>query len=154
MITDYKQLAIHCDASCYYVDGRMGLGIAFFKDNEEEPFYTQGINKHDKKGTSNEAEYLAVINALIRLSADYKAWEEITIYSDSEVIINQINGMYAIHKKNLKPLYNEVKKLVKGIPRRYIFFEWVPRTHPRQQIVDKISKMYNPYFIEKNEKGI
>jgi len=146
-------LAIHCDGSCYHLDGRMGIRIAFFKDNEEEPFYVKGINKHDQRGTSNEAEYLAVINALLRLSANYKTWEEITIYSDSEVIINQINGMYAVHRKTLKPLHDEVKRLIKGIPRRYIFFEWVPRTHPRQKIVDKISKANNPYFVEKDEKS-
>ena len=33
-------LNIHCDGSCYHVDGRMGMGVAFFYNDSEKPFHT------------------------------------------------------------------------------------------------------------------
>lgn len=144
-----KRLTIHCDGSCYYKDGRMGLGIAWFEGDEEIPFYTQSINKHERLGTSNEAEYLAIINALHSLRRPALDWENIIIYSDSEIVIKQILGLYEVRGENLKNLWLDVQRLLKHLPQ--IEFKWCPRSLPRQQIVDRLSKKGNNYFIEKTK---
>lgn len=147
-----SNLTIHCDGSCYHKDGRMGLGFAFFEDDDPVPIFSKGINKHEKLGTNNEAEYLAVINALHELCRpSIGTWDEIILYSDSQIVINQIKGIWVVRGENLIPLHLEVSKILHNLS--LIKFEWCPRTHPRQKIVDKLSKKANPYFIHKHKFG-
>lgn len=148
-----NKLTIHCDGSSYHKDGRMGLGIAWFEDDNLEPCYIKGINKHQKLGTSNEAEYLAIINALIELKRKDHNAEEVLIVSDSELVINQLNNIYVVRDPKLQQLYQEVYKLLSDFQTDWISFAWCPRTHPRQKVVDKISKQVNPYFIHKKKFG-
>ena len=59
--------------------------------------------------TNNQAEYRAVIAALekaISLGA-----RQVTLYSDSDLVVKQINGSYRVRKAGLKPLYQQVKQL-------------------------------------------
>lgn len=147
------RLTIHTDGSCYHKDGRMGLGIAWFEDDELNPCHTKGINKHQKVGTNNEAEYLAVINALLDLKREGHDAEEVLIVSDSELVINQINNIYVVRDPKLQQLHHEVNKLLSDFQKDWISFAWCPRTHPRQKVVDKISKQVNPYFIHKKKFG-
>jgi len=59
------------------------------------------------KSTNNEAEYKALIAGLdevLRLGAD-----EVEIYSDSELMVKQLNGQYRIKASNILPLANEVR---------------------------------------------
>jgi ribonuclease HI len=145
-----NKLTVHCDGSCYHLDGRMGLGFAFFENDDPIPIFSKGINKHEKLGTNNEAEYLAVINALHELHRpSIGSWDEITICSDSQIVINQIKNVWRVQDKNLISLSLEVNKLLNTLPS--IQFEWVPRINLRQKLVDKISKQNNPYFIEKKK---
>jgi ribonuclease HI len=73
-----------------------------------------------KKGiTNNEAEFLAVIQAL----KDNKE-NKIEIFSDSELMVNQINQNYAIKEDRLRKLAEEVWKLCEG---RDVIFTWIPR---------------------------
>ena len=145
-----SRLTIHTDGSCYNVDGRMGLGIAWFEDENPEPFYTQVINKHERVGTSNEAEYLAVINALHKLRRPTQQWDEIFLWSDSQLVINQIRGDWQVRGENLINLYNDVQRLLQSLPP--VIFQWCPRTNPRQRVVDKLSKQGNQYFVDKRKR--
>jgi len=59
--------------------------------------------------TNNQAEYRAVIAALekaISLGA-----RQVDLYSDSELVVKQINGRYRVKNAALKPLYQQVKQL-------------------------------------------
>ncbi|MBI2083996.1 MAG: ribonuclease HI family protein [Candidatus Aenigmarchaeota archaeon] len=71
--------------------------------------------------TNNEAEYLAVIEAL----TDNKD-KEIKIYSDSELIVNQLNKKYAIKEDRLRDLAQKVWELCEG---RNITFRWIRREY-------------------------
>lgn len=152
------KLDIHCDGSCYHKDKRMGLGYAWFENDSPDPIKHRIINKHDKLGTSNQAEYLAIINALVSLfKIDPNRYTEILILSDSEVVIKQIIGDFRVTKSELKELHNEVHRLLKTlILKEYVevYFDWVPREHLRQRIVDKLSKQGNPYFINKKDERV
>jgi ribonuclease HI len=144
------RLTIHCDGSCYASDGRMGLGYAFFEDDEEKPFYSQAINKHERLGTSNEAEYLAVINALHKLRRPgTEQWTEIFLYSDSQLIISQITGLWRVNDEHLSSLHNDVHRLLKSLPP--IIFRWCPRETARQKLVDELSKKGNSYHADKRK---
>lgn len=58
--------------------------------------------------TNNEAEYWALIFALDFL----KQWkvERLTVFSDSELLVRQIEGTYRVRAERLLPLYSLAKK--------------------------------------------
>ena len=72
--------------------------------------------------TVNEAEYWAIILAL--RDAIHIGVEQAIILSDSELVIRQLNGRYAVRKPSLRVLYNKVQDLLKQIE---AVFEYVPR---------------------------
>jgi len=59
--------------------------------------------------TNNQAEYIAIIEAL-KIAVD-KKYQKVILYSDSEVIIKQINNIYKVKNLELRKLYNYVKEL-------------------------------------------
>jgi len=84
--------------------------------------------------TNNVAEYTAVIKALTK--AAEQADGELQVFSDSQLIIRQITGVYRINKPHLQTLYNEVKNL---IPRfSHISWDNVPRNNPDVAYCDRL----------------
>ncbi|HPC94957.1 MAG TPA: phosphoribosylglycinamide formyltransferase [Sedimentisphaerales bacterium] len=62
------------------------------------------------ESTNNVAEYTALIRALqaaARLGA-----AEITVFSDSELLVRQINGRYKVKSDLIRPLYDEAQALM------------------------------------------
>lgn len=59
--------------------------------------------------TNNELEYLAVLYALDYINNRHKK-DNVTIYSDSKLIVNQINGEWRITTERLQPLYDKCMK--------------------------------------------
>jgi len=65
------------------------------------------------KATNNEAEYTAIIRAIeaaLQIGA-----EELTVFSDSELLVRQINGEYRVKSENIKPLYEQAVDLLSQI---------------------------------------
>ena len=69
--------------------------------------------------TNNESEYLAILSAL----RDVKE-NDITIHSDSQLVVNQLNKNYAIKEDRLRNLAEKIWKLCEG---RNVQFNWIPR---------------------------
>jgi ribonuclease HI len=59
--------------------------------------------------TNNVAEYMAVIHALSWLA--HATGGHVHIYSDSELVIRQLSGKYAVRKPHLALLYRDVSAL-------------------------------------------
>lgn len=101
-------------------------------DKESKPIesYSEylGIN------TNNVAEYTAVIRALTK--AKELSDKEIRLYSDSQLVIRQITGIYKINKPHLKILYDEVNTLTSHFSK--IIWEYVPRDFPGIQNCDRL----------------
>ncbi len=72
--------------------------------------------------TNNEAEYLALIEALSLAS---KKAGSIEIRSDSELIVKQIEGGYRVKDPELKPLWEKAQNLV--VKLGSVRLKWVPR---------------------------
>ena len=75
--------------------------------------------------TNNRAEYIAVIRAL-ELGTEY-CRDKVNIFSDSEIVVNQLNGTYAIKVKELRELFKQIK--VNEQFYQEVIYNWVPRTN-------------------------
>jgi len=75
--------------------------------------------------SNNVAEYTALIRALEYISAQVKSEKlkvkSLQIYSDSQLMVNQVNGIYKVKNKDIKPLHSKVKLLDAelGVPIKY-----------------------------------
>lgn len=123
----------------------MGMGVAFFYGDRPRPLHTIKV-VGDHLGSNNEAEYLAIKAAVKKLLVFEKNITAAVIYSDSQLVIRQLQGRYRINDSTLFDLNKQILTLLKYMDGKPVDFEWVPRTHPRQKIVDKLSKQANPYF--------
>lgn len=85
-------------------------------------------------GTSNEAEYHALLDGLrqaLRLSV-----RNLMVYGDSKLIINQTRGDWKVKKASLRPLRNEAFNLAK-------MYENVVFRHIRRDLNSDVDKLVN-----------
>lgn len=61
------------------------------------------------KTTNNRAEYKAVIKALE--TANEYTDGSLQVYSDSKLLVKQLQGEWKVKSNNIRPLFNEVKEL-------------------------------------------
>ena len=101
-----SKVTIFTDGAARGNPGPAAIG-AVIKDEKGNP--VASISRSIGQTTNNQAEYRAIIAALekaIGLGA-----REVIVYSDSELVVRQINGRYKIKNTALRPLYQEVVRL-------------------------------------------
>ncbi len=103
-----------------YVDGSGGenSGYGYFIKETSESFYEKKPNI-----TNNQAEYMAVLSALKKLG---QTSDEITIYSDSKVMVSQLNHQFAINSEPLRELARQAWPLMSKVPNLKVV--WIPRS--------------------------
>lgn len=122
-----KKITIHTDGGSRGNPGQAAVGVVFYNEKGDL------VNEYGKylgdNITNNEAEYNAVIFSLEKFKSVFgKALAkeaEITICSDSELVVNQINGKYKIENEKLQPLFLKLWNLkmdfksvkIKAVPR-------------------------------------
>lgn len=131
-MVDYVNIHIYTDGASRKNPGASAIGIIFL--NSKGAFiaeHKECIGNH----TNNQAEYIAIIRAL-ELGTKY-CRREISIFCDSELVINQLNGSYAINVKKLQ----ELCILVKDRERLYdkVIFNHKPRTNEYLKRADRLA---------------
>ena len=108
----YKKLTVD-NKITLYIDGAAdlhsktaGIGGIIYSSNNEIFSFSEYL--HD--ATNNEAEYNALISGLKSL-LKLNLLNPI-IYSDSELVVNQVNGEYRVKNDRMKLLYKEVTSLL------------------------------------------
>jgi len=105
-------LKVYIDGGSRGNPGDAAIGVVVYNDKGEE-IYRFGEKIGAK--TNNVAEYSALIRALEHLvKMISNPDEKILIYSDSELLVKQINGIYKVKNKKLKTLYDKAKGLLKN----------------------------------------
>ncbi len=112
--------------------GPAGVGVAFFREGEDEPFATLAEKIPDT--TNNVAEYRALLRGLEE--ALLRGAGEIECRTDSELMAHQINGRYAVKSPDIQPLYAEAKRLLGK-------FDKVAVVHIRREFNSLADKLAN-----------
>lgn len=107
-----KKIIIYVDGGARGNPGPGAIGILFCN---EKGICFKKFSEYLGKTTNNEAEYKAAIFALKKFKTLFgkklSKETEIEIRSDSELLVNQMNGKYKILEKNLQPLFLELWNL-------------------------------------------
>ena len=73
------------------------------------------VSEYIGETTNNVAEYTAVLRGL-EVAVDLGA-DEVTVRSDSELLIRQLQGRYKVKATHLQPLHAEALTLLRGFSR-------------------------------------
>jgi probable phosphoglycerate mutase len=105
-------LKFHIDGGSRGNPGPAGYGVVV-TDAAGNPVTTL----HASLGvqTNNFAEYSGLLAAL-RYALENGA-TDIAVYSDSELLVRQMQGRYQVKSPSLRPLFDEASQLARKIPR-------------------------------------
>lgn len=90
--------------------GDAGFGLYFVDGDTVEE-----IGGYLGRATNNVAEYTALIAALAY--ARQVGVDDLTVYSDSQLMVRQINGQYRVKASHLRPYYLKALELKGGLER-------------------------------------
>lgn len=106
------------DGCCLGNPGPMGAGAVVQTPDERKV-----LRKPFGLGTNNQAEYHGLILGLrhaLGMGAD-----AVTVHGDSQLVLRQLGGEYAVRAPGLKALHDEARQLLARF--RPAKLEWVPR---------------------------
>jgi ribonuclease HI len=83
----------------------------------EKSGYYMGI------ATNNQAEYLGMIKGLERCRD--LGIDKVNLHSDSQLVVNQMNGFYKVKNQELAPLHEQLKQLAESFEK--VTFHYIPR---------------------------
>lgn len=116
-----KKVLIWTDGACRGNPGPCSIGLQVFDTNNsliyEESSYLADHN------TNNFAEYKAVLKAL-QLCLKNQS-QEIKLFSDSQLLVYQLQKKYKVKSKTIKALFDDCEKILKQLPS--VSFEHIPR---------------------------
>ena len=104
--------------------GPAGVG-AVFQDGQSRP--VRHFAKYLGETTNNVAEYLALVYAL--QEALREGYTELTVKTDSELLVRQLNGQYRVRDAQLRLFHDLAQHLARAFRRCEIHH--VPRTQNR-----------------------
>ncbi len=116
---------LYTDGAARGNPGEAGAGVVLYDGAGRELASRSSYLGHC---TNNVAEYRALILGLE--TAHEMGCTELAISLDSELVVRQVQGMYRVKTKTLKPLYARVTELLAGFDRWSI--RHVPRSENRR----------------------
>jgi ribonuclease HI len=107
-------LSIYTDGGSRGNPGISGYGFVVFDQNH------QLIHQQSKFlgiKTNNEAEYMGVIDALTWVNQNLSRFspQKIIFFSDSQLLVRQLQRVYKVKSPNLKPLFESALSLISQI---------------------------------------
>jgi len=128
-----SNLKIFTDGGSKGNPGPASIGGVFYLNNKKIFQFNQSIGI----ATNNDAEYQALIYALEeikkqkeKLVNDFKV-EKIEFYSDSRLLVNQINGFFKVKNGKIKEYILKIRMLEQEI-NLPIFYHQIPREQNKE----------------------
>ena len=127
----------------FYTDGasrgKNGSSYRFVCIKNGEVIYTK-TESLPNNTSSGAAEYIAILKAL--KYARNKKFKSIIVNSDSESIVEQLNGRARVKSKNIKTHYNTIKYLMNNMN---VTFNHVPRNNTYTAFTDGLCDLHMEY---------
>lgn len=136
--TNYDELLVYTDGGSRGNPGPSAAGFVI-QDSQERLVFEGG--KYLGITTNNQAEYQAVKFALEK-SLELHG-RRLSFRLDSQLVVNQLNGIYQIKNRDLWPIHQSIKELVK-------YFEKVTFTHVRREFNKEADAMVNKILDEQD----
>jgi ribonuclease HI len=99
-------IEVYVDGAARGNPGPAGIGVVI----KDGPKLIGEIGAYIGKSTNNIAEYMALVRGLEEVLI--RGYKSASFYSDSELLVKQLNGEYKVKHENLVPLHYHVLTLV------------------------------------------
>jgi ribonuclease HI len=116
------KLMLYVDGGSRGNPGPAGAGVVVAGEQGQRVFEAGFFLGHS---TNNRAEYTALLKALE--AAALKGARAVEVFSDSELLVRQVNGEYRVRNSGIVPLFNEVRRKLDRFER------WKVQHIPRAQ---------------------
>lgn len=103
----HSKITIHTDGGSR---GNPGPAAAGFILNDSDGNQLQAKSFFLGRATNNVAEYTAIVKALE--AAKEIGAKKLVVFSDSELLVRQINGTYKVKSEQIKPLFRQAVELL------------------------------------------
>lgn len=143
-------IAVYVDGLCEPVNpnGVACWGFSIYKEGVKK-LTSKGVIGEGKGMSNNLAEYTALCEVLRKLLNWGWQNEKIVVYSDSQLLVDQMTGRRGAHGGLYYPAFIEASKLVQKF--RKISFIWIPRE--KNVEADALSReAYEEYCKEQGRK--
>ena len=114
-------LVAHVDGGARGNPGPAGYGVVI-EDHHGRP--VAKFSRYLGRRTNNFAEYSGLIAAL-NYALEHKT-SGLRVLSDSELMVRQMNGVYKVRSPDLRPLYEEARRLTQQL-------QWFRIEHVRRE---------------------
>ncbi len=147
-----RTVQIHFDGLC---EPRNPEGIPVYAFIVSDPDTGQVLGQEaglagepwSKDATHNLAEYTAAIKA-VNWIKEHIPTNELLIYGDSKLVINQLNKIYKVKSERILPLFSELTSRLEGLSWKAV---WIPRE--KNYAADKLAnEFYRNYCITREGK--
>lgn len=103
-------MRVHIDGASRGNPGPAGIGVLFLGPDGG---VVERLHRGIGQATNNVAEYSALLAALER--ATTMGVTDLEVYSDSELLVRQLQGRYQVKHPSLRPLYATARKRIAGL---------------------------------------
>ena len=124
------KLTLHTDGGARGNPGPAAIGWVLF---DEERIIDHGSDTIGVT-TNNVAEYEGLLRGLA--AAKRHGCDDLDVYMDSELVVKQVRGEYAVKAAHLRELRERAARALAAFPNHTI--KHVPRNHPRQSRADSL----------------
>jgi ribonuclease HI len=107
---------VYIDGASRGNPGPSGIGIVVL--NEEGKVIREHYEFLGPSYTNNQAEYIALMRALEICSTIFPKGV-LHVFSDSELLVNQLTGRYKVRSRNLKELFRSVRQRERSFSKVY-----------------------------------
>ena len=133
MSQDSLRLTVHIDGGSRGNPGPAAAAYVIRDADDDTVVREAGL--YLGKATNNVAEYRALLAAL-EFAAQLKA-SQLQIFSDSELLVRQINGQYRVKNAALKEIFDRARDLMNGFA--LVSVDHIPRkeNHHADRLVNQ-----------------
>lgn len=127
----YNKLTIYTDGGARGNPGPAGIGAVLY---DEQKNIVAEISEYIGETTNNQAEYKAVVAAIIK--AKELGAKELDFYLDSELVVKQLNREYKVKNKGLAPLFVQIYNAI-------LSFKKVSFSHVKREFNKEADRLAN-----------
>jgi ribonuclease HI len=128
-VSNTLKVRIHCDGLCEPNPGGLATYGFVIEEQEEarwrEIHRAKGVAARGQGATNNVAEYTAAIRALRWLADEARTEVSVALYSDSQLLVNQLSGNWRVKSPQIRLLWSEARELLDRFVDSHA--TWVPR---------------------------
>lgn len=132
-----KEIKLYADGGARGNPGQAGCGFVVISGKPGAEKILKKCGKYIGQATNNQAEYLGIIEGLRWLNKNIPSIEKLIIYMDSNLVVQQLNGVFKIKKPHLKTLWIDAHNLLKNFPNYEIIH--IPREN--NSLADELANL-------------